>query len=264
MVCSLFILPISAKSEKVTDLNINDMIFLHRDDGIYYNVNSEWYFPVKSFWDSSSPFFEINNSFDRFLSVVLFNSSLDRSYITFDNVQTWRSLIILQEQLKNDYTFSDSASDFANRWVMYPSMDKEETTLFVGFSPKFVQQLNSYYESFCDSINVDSSLYPLNILSIDSNVDSWWILSDTMVYYFQSSGQSRTVHPDEVFLISYSDYQKSHTRNLSTFWSQLKGSIDIGAMTSWLPEKIGNQFIIYFGTFFALAGTLIVIKILHG
>lgn len=234
-----------------TDININDMIFLHSEKKLRKS-SLPWFFYGNGVGDLSS-------DFDKFLSVILFNSSLDRSLITLANVQSWRAMIFLDEQLKNDYTFSNSASEFILYYAQKPDF------ISVGFTPSFVRQLNSYYKSFCDSIGVDSSLYSLNILSISTNIDGWYSSYSSMVYYFKESTiLGNAIFPYSAFLVSRSAYESESSSGLSSFWSGLLNVVDISSMTSWLPSAISTQFIIYFSSFFALVSILIAIKILHG
>lgn len=151
-----------------------------------------------------------------------------------------------------------------NLFYIYGYREFTVNYTYVGFSPLFVQQLNSYYKSFCDSIGVDSSLYPLNIVSIDTNIDGWYFSYSVMVFYERMQDSSYVVYAPYISLISRTAFEQSYSGNLSSFWSNLLNSIDIASLTSWLPSAISNQFIVYFSSFFALAGVLIVIKIIHG
>ncbi len=244
-------------ADKQTEMNINDMILLHCDSGLSDNDTASWYYPT-GFMNVSAP--SISNKIDRFLSLILFNSSLDSSLFSFDDIQSWRSSIFLDEQLKNDYTFTNSCSEF----VGYYNLLSSKNPVYVGFSPLFVQQLNSYYKSFCDSIGVDSSLYPLNFDSVYSGLGEWYLQSGVYVYYYRSSSGFSSIYPDKLFLVSYNQYLLEKSSGLLNFWLTLSDRIDIPSFVSWLPSAISNQFVFYFASFFALSVILVGIKILHG
>lgn len=65
-------------ADKQTEMNINDMIFLYNEDGLKSH-SDPWYFSNRGGLVDD----KIENDFDKFLSVILLNSSLDPFFCYF-------------------------------------------------------------------------------------------------------------------------------------------------------------------------------------
>ena len=199
----------------------------------------------------------LDSSLLRALSVFVWHAGI-YDLVSPDDLQSWASVILLDCQLKGDYSFIE-ACDFVD-WIL-PS-DSFQAQCFIGFSPAFASQFDVYYRNLLDSLGLS---YSDHSFVLNSVVYNEYFYNSPFSYVYYQDHVSPFVYPSHVVFETYMQYLEGYDGGgLIQFFNTLWDSFDISVLTSWLPPAIAGQFVSYFALFASLLVFLLIIKVLHG
>ena len=254
VLCFLVLFSISVSADDTRDTYIYGV-----QDGIssYVTVPAGTEQVTKDWWYTVQGNTWLNTSLSRALSVFVWYAGL-YDFVSYDDLQGWANVILLDCQIKGDYSFVE-ACDFVD-WLL-PS-DTFQAQCLVGFSPAFSSQFDVYYRNLLDSLDLSYAEYPFVLNSVVYNE---YFYNSPFAYVYYENFETIYVYPSHVSLVTYMDYLEDYDGGgLIQFFNTLWDSLDVTKLTSWLPPVIAGQFILYFGMFVSLLVFLLVIKVLHG
>lgn len=223
----------------------------------YVSVPAGTELPTHAWYYADNMQGELTTPLLRALAVFVWHAGI-YDQVSYSDLSSWASVILLDCQIRNDYTFIE-ACDFVD-WL-YP-MDSFEAQYVVAFSPAFVSQFDTYYRNLLDSLDLSYADYAFYLNSV---VYTETFYNSPFSYVYYQDFVAPYVYPSHVVLEPYIEYLESYDGGgLLNMFSILWDSLDIASFTSWLPPAIAGQFISYFAMFVSLLVFLLIIKVLHG
>ena len=212
------------------------------------NTSTDWYY--KSLSQS------LDNGLLRAVALFTYQAGLD---LSFQDIQSWSNVILLDCQLKGDYSFVE-ACQFT--YWFYPD-SIANFSYYVGFSSGFVSQWGIYYNNILSEMGMTFNEKPFTLVSTYYS-DSFYSKSTCYVPVLHERPNITSFISDILFL-PVNDYLLTNTSGgLLDIFQTFFSTIDINVLTGWLPPLLASPFIAYYAIFLTLLGFLVTIKILHG
>ena len=235
-------------------VDVNGMIFLYSADGEIVERSDLFY---------TYDHLALRDSFDKMLTVLLHSSNVPDEHITFSNVQEWRAIIQLLQQIDGDFSFQIALEKLDSY------LNLKNDGMMVGFSRDFLSLYAKYFDAFLDIVGLMDENYSLGIVSCDLSLPAWYKSAEAYIFSISSTmvGSKPAVeriYAYDVRFITFLENAEGEAKNLIYIWNYLRSFLNIPLMFSWLPGALSSVYITFVSLFFALSGVFIALKILHG
>ncbi|MBP3554580.1 MAG: hypothetical protein J6K63_02960 [Clostridia bacterium] len=254
-------------------VSLNGLIYVYCENDSSWKDFEEYdgYYQKYSLYDKNDdgqdPEVVFTDNLDSFLAVLLYNSDVGRDYITIENIQSWRSMIVQKASLSAEFDMIEAVRSLMSLYIR--GENARFGLLRYAFTWEAYKQIEDWLDMFEKMYSLQKDLS--NPIMFTRQIGSGWYNDPSVMLIYESSNDwddfadaNMYYYCSEIHIQGFYDYEGNMIQRFQSIFDDVVSAIDIRAYVSWLPQAIASNIIVQWGVFFSIVAALVVFKVLHG